>query len=83
MCFNFTILNKACPKDEYPLLRIDTLIDVAAGSEMLSMLDCFSMYHQIFMNKSDEEKTMLYHPLRHILLCENARGPPQRRLHHQ
>src|SRR6185312_11386183 len=39
------------------LTRIDTLVDVAAGSEMLSMLDCFSGYHQIFMKKSDEEKT--------------------------
>ena len=39
---NFTNLNKACPKDEYPLPRIDTLVDAAGGSEMLSMLDCFS-----------------------------------------
>ena len=57
MCIDFTVLNKACPKDEYPLPRIDTLIDAAASSEMLSMLDCFSGYHQIFMNKADEEKT--------------------------
>ena len=45
MCTDFTILNKACPKDEYPLPRIDTLVDAAACSEMLSMLDCFSGYH--------------------------------------
>ena len=57
MCIDFTNLNKACSKDEYPLPRIDTLVDAAAGSEMLSMLDCFSRYHQIFMNKADEEKT--------------------------
>ena len=56
MCIDFTTLNKFCPKDEYPLPRIDTLVDAAAGSEMLSMLDCFSGYHQIFMKKSDEEK---------------------------
>ena len=48
---------KGMSKDEYPLLRIDTLVDAAACSEMLSMLDCFSGYHQIFMNKADEEKT--------------------------
>ena len=56
MCIDFTTLNKFCPKDEFPLPRIDTLVDAAAGSEMLSMLDCFSGYHQIFMKKSDEEK---------------------------
>jgi hypothetical protein len=59
MCIDFTTLNKFCPKDEFPLPRIDTLVDAAAGSEMLSMLDCFSGYHQIFMKKSDEEKTSL------------------------
>ena len=62
MCIDFTILNKACPKDEYPQERIDTLVDAAASSEMLSMLDCFSGYHQIFMNKADEEKTSFTTP---------------------
>ena len=44
MCIDFTTLNKFCPKDEFPLPHIDTLVDAAAGSEMLSMLDCFSGY---------------------------------------
>ena len=44
MCIDFTTLNKFCPKEEFPLLRIDTLVDAAAGSVMLSMLDCFSGY---------------------------------------
>src|SRR6185437_3385722 len=59
---DFTNLNKACLKDKYPLPHIDTLVDAAAGSEMLSMLDCFSSYHQIFMKKSDEEKTSFTTP---------------------
>ena len=62
MCIDFTTLNKFCPKDEFPLPRIDTLVDAATGSEMLSMLDCFSGYHQIFMKKSDEEKTSFTTP---------------------
>ena len=62
MCIDFTTLNKFCPKDEFPLPRIDTLVDAAAGSEMLSMLDCFSGYHQIFMKKSEEDKTSLTTP---------------------
>jgi hypothetical protein len=47
MCIDFTNLNKACLKDDYPLPRIDTLVDAAVGLEMMSMLDCFSGYHQI------------------------------------
>jgi len=57
MCIDFTDLNKACPKDPYPLPRIDKLIDIAAGCERMSLLDCFSGYHQIWMNPEDEEKT--------------------------
>ena len=62
MCIDFTTLNKFCPKDDYPLPRIDTLVDATVGSEMLRMLDCFSGYHQIFMKKSDEEKTSFTTP---------------------
>jgi hypothetical protein len=63
MCIDFTNLNKACPKDDYPLPWIDTLVDAAAGSEMMSMLDCFSGYHQIWMRKCDEDKTSFTTPL--------------------
>jgi hypothetical protein len=37
MCFDFTDLNKACPKDEFPLPRIDSLIDAAATLELMSL----------------------------------------------
>jgi hypothetical protein len=62
MCIDFTYLNKACPKDDFPLPRISTLVDSAAGCEILSLLDCFSGYHQIWMNKADEEKTSFITP---------------------
>ena len=62
MCIDFTTLNKFCPKDEFPLPRIDTLVDAVAESEMLSMLVCFSGYRQIFIKKSDEEKTSFTTP---------------------
>jgi hypothetical protein len=45
MCIDFIDLNKAWPKDEFPLQRIDSLIDVAATLELMSMLDCYSGYH--------------------------------------
>jgi hypothetical protein len=42
MCIDFTSLNKACPKDNFPLPRIDKIVDSAAGCEVMSLLDCFS-----------------------------------------
>jgi hypothetical protein len=62
MCIDFTDLNKACPKDEFPLPRIDSLVDVAASSELMSLLDCYSGYHQIWMKKEDEPKTSFITP---------------------
>jgi len=57
MCVDFTDLNKACPKDSYPLPSIDTLVDSASGCEMLSFLDAFSGYNQIKMHLRDKGKT--------------------------
>ena len=45
MCVNFTDLNKACPKDSYPLSRIDQLVDSTAGHRLLSFMDAFSGYN--------------------------------------
>jgi hypothetical protein len=47
MCIDFTDLNKACPKDEFPLPRIDSLVNAAATSELMNLLDCYLGYHQI------------------------------------
>jgi hypothetical protein len=57
MCIDFIDLNKACPKDEFPLPRIDSLVDAAATLELMSLLDCYSGYHQIWMKKEDGPKT--------------------------
>jgi hypothetical protein len=80
MCIDFIDLNKACPKDEFPLLRIDSLIDAAATSELMSLLDCYSGYHQVWMKKEDEPKTSFITPsgtycyLRMPEGLKNARG---------
>jgi len=42
MCVDFTDLN---PKDSYPLLSIDALVDSASGCRMLNFLDAFSGYN--------------------------------------
>ena len=57
MCVNFTDLNKACPKDSYPLPSIDALVDSASGCKLLSFLDAFSGHNQIMMHPRDECKT--------------------------
>jgi ribonuclease HI len=57
MCVDFTDLNKACPKDSFPLPRVDLLVDSTAGHEMLSFMDAFSGYNQILMDEADQEKT--------------------------
>jgi hypothetical protein len=46
MCIDFTNLNKATPKDNYPLPRMDQVVDSAANVAIMSLLDCFSGYHQ-------------------------------------
>ena len=57
MCVDFTDLNRTCPKDSYPLPRIDTLVDSTARHKLLSFMDAFLGYNQIKMNKEDQERT--------------------------
>ena len=57
MCVNFIDLNKACPKDSYPLPCIDQLVDSTAGHQLLSFIDAFSGYNQIKMDEAYQKKT--------------------------
>ena len=45
ICVDFTDLNKACPKDSYPLPRVDVLVDSTARHQLLSFIDAFSSYN--------------------------------------
>ena len=56
MCIDFIDLNKACPKDSYPLSWIDQMMDATSEHELLSFMDIFSDYNQILMVPEDEEK---------------------------
>ena len=62
-CVDFRNLNKACPKDEFPLPNRDLLIDSAAGNAMFSFMDGFSEYNQIKMAPKDAEKTAFRTPM--------------------
>ena len=57
LCIDFTDVNRACPKDSFPLPRIDLIIDAIAGHELLSFMDAFSGYNQISIDPDDQEKT--------------------------
>lgn len=45
MCIDFKHINRACPKDHFPLPRIDQIVDSMVGCERLSLLDAYSWYH--------------------------------------
>ena len=47
VCVDFMDLNKACPKDPFPMPRIDQLVDATASHPQISFLDAFQGYHQI------------------------------------
>jgi hypothetical protein len=64
ICTDFIDLNKCCPKNDFPLTRIDKIIDSTTGCEMMALLDCFSSYHQIWFGREDK----LHHPFWNILL---------------
>ena len=70
VCVDYTDLNDTCPKDSFPLPRIDQIVDTSAEHGMLSFLDAFSGYHQIPMSLSDAEKTTFLTP--HGLFCYNV-----------
>ena len=54
---DFTNLNEACPKDSFPVPRIDQMVDTTAGHELLSFMDAYSGYNQIPMFPRHEEYT--------------------------
>ena len=47
MCVDFKDLNKTCPKDDFPVPRIDVLVDNTVGSTLMSFMDGFLGYNQI------------------------------------
>jgi hypothetical protein len=62
VCVDYTSLKKHCPKDPFPLPRIDQIIDSTAGCARLFFLDAYSGYNQIKLKKEDEEKTAFITP---------------------
>ena len=57
MCVDYRDLNIESPKDDFPLLHINVLVDNTAHSKVFSFMDCFLGYNQIKMATEDMEKT--------------------------
>ena len=61
ICIDFTNLNKVCPKDNFPLPRIDQLVDAAVRHELLTFMDAHSRNNQIRMYPLAKEKAFFSH----------------------
>ena len=63
VCVDFTNLNKACPKDPFPMPKIDQLVDATVGHPRMSFLDAFQGYYQIPLALDDQQKTASVTPI--------------------
>ena len=62
VCVDFTDLNRACPKDPFPMPKINQLVDATYGHPRMSFLDAFQGYHQIALAPEDQGKTAFISP---------------------
>ena len=62
VCVDFRDLNRACPKDDFPLPNIELMVDATIGHEVLSFMDGSSGYNQIRMAPEDEQLTAFRTP---------------------
>ena len=63
VCVGFTDLNKACPKNPFPMPQIDQLVEATMGHPRMSFLDAFQGYHQIALAVDDQEKIAFVTPI--------------------
>ncbi|RVW47809.1 Transposon Ty3-G Gag-Pol polyprotein [Vitis vinifera] len=69
-CVDYKDLNKASPKDDFPLPHIDLLVDSTTGHSMFSFMDGFSGYNQFLMVLEDMEKTAFITEANHLAALE-------------
>jgi hypothetical protein len=72
VCMYFRDLNKACPKDNFPMPFIDHILDECAGSEIFYFMDGFSGYNQIQIKPEDQTQDDIYMSLGYFCIPENA-----------
>jgi len=57
LCVDYRQLNKLMINNQYPLPRIDGLLDQLRGAGVFSKIDLRSSYHQILVKLEDIQKT--------------------------
>ena len=62
ICVDFRDLNRACPKDDFPIPMTEMVIDSTTGYGALSLMDGFSGYNQIIMDEHDAIDTAFRTP---------------------
>jgi hypothetical protein len=65
LCIDYSQLNKAMIKNQYPLSRIDDLFDQIKGTMLFSKIDLRSGYHQLQIKEDDVPKTTFKTMFRH------------------
>ena len=63
ICVEFRDLNKACPKDEFPLPVTEIIIDHTSSYEVFSFMDGYAGYNQILMDAEDQKHTSFRTPM--------------------
>ena len=64
VCVDFIDLDKPCPKNPFPMPRIDQLMDATVSHPRMSFLDAFQGYHQIPLALDNQEITDFVTPIR-------------------
>ena len=72
MCVDYRDLNRAIPKDDFPLPHIDVLVDNTAQHNIFSFMDGFSGYNQIEDGSRGYREDNLRYTVGHLLLQSNA-----------
>ena len=62
LCVDFRNLNRSSLKDNYPLPKIEQILQKVVGAQRISMVDGFSGYNKISMHPDDKEKQPLQLP---------------------
>jgi hypothetical protein len=62
LCVDFRNMNRVSLKDNYPLPKMDHILQKVVGSQNMSTLDGFSKYNQIMVHPGDQEKTTFTTP---------------------
>ena len=81
VCIDFTDLNKACPKDPFPMPKIDQLVDVTVSHARMSFLDAFQGYHQIPLALDDKKKNYFCYSYWELSLQSNVIWLEEYRIH--